>query len=301
MNPFKPYFILRPVQLLLRALRQFHQPDQATVVLPWGIPLHINPRKAIGRAIWRTGLYELAVTETLHRLMPEGGTAIDVGANIGYLTGLLAQRAGASGLIYACEPCPPTYQQLQANIRLIEHGLQNLAPIKSYPMGLSDHVGEATLILNSPGQVDSFEEDDGAPHIGQPSVGSETVTIQTTTLDELVGDRAIDVMKIDVEGHELAVLRGARNALHQRRIQHIVFEDHAGGDSEACQLLSRTGYQVHRIAWNNHGPMLLQPTAAAISHRHEAPNFLATLHPDVSSFFAAPGWRCLAKPGTPST
>lgn len=296
MNPFKPYFVLRPGQLFLRVLRQFYQPTQATVVLPWGLPLHINPRKAIGRAIWRTGLYDLAVTETLHRLMPEGGTAIDVGANIGYLTGMLAQRAGSSGQVFACEPYPPTYEQLLRNIQLSELRTTKLAPIKSYQLALSDHAGDATLILNSPEQLDSFEDNEGVPHIGLPAADRESVAIKTNTLDQLMGEQSIDLMKLDVEGHELEVLRGSTHALNQRRIQHIVFEDHKGGDSEVCQLLGRTGYQLHRIAWNHQGPMLLAPKDAATSHRHEAPNFLATLHPDVQRFFATPGWHCLAKP-----
>ena len=73
-------------------------------------------------------------------------------------------------------------------------------------------------------------------------------------LDALVSETRIDVMKVDVEGHELAVLKGASALLDRRAIRNIVFEEHGGAKSPVCLYLLSKGYKLFSLGWRTFGP-----------------------------------------------
>ena len=62
-------------------------------------------------------MYETEVTESLWRLARVGDLAVDVGANIGYMTSILAVKAGARGKINSFEPHPTIFQRLRLNVK----------------------------------------------------------------------------------------------------------------------------------------------------------------------------------------
>ena len=66
----------------------------------------MNPKETIGRAILRLGVYDLCVSESICRLLDPGESAIDVGANLGYMTSLMAAKAGKCGSVESFEPHP---------------------------------------------------------------------------------------------------------------------------------------------------------------------------------------------------
>jgi hypothetical protein len=113
----------------------------------------------------------------------------------------------------------------------------------------------------------------------------------------LLGHRQVSVLKLDVEGHELAVLRGAGRALCDGAIRHIVFEEHAGPMAPSCRCLSARGFTVLKIDWATRGP-LLAPLSAAMQRLHEAPSYLATLDaPTALARCDGRGWQCLRRRG----
>lgn len=291
MNLLKPWFLFRPRQLFLRLLREFHQPTEATVQLPWCLPLTIRPQQAIGRAIWHTGLYDLAVTETLHRLIKPGAGCFDVGANIGYLTGLMALRSGSGGSVTAFEPFAENHRQLLHNLHLAEQAVKTLAPVTIHRLGLSSRTGNASLVFEDAVKEVDAQANDGTPFVGAATDSNRSVEITVSRFDEIMTG-PVDVMKIDVEGHEAAVLNGAAAALAARRITHIVYEDHTGPQSAVRALLEAAGHQIRRLTWTLAGPRLLHCDDEAPA-RKESPNFLATLEPQVLSRLEAPGWHCL--------
>ncbi len=59
--------------------------------------MRVRPAEGVGRSLWRLGVYDLVTCELCWRLLDPGETAVDVGANIGVVTGLLARRAGPAG------------------------------------------------------------------------------------------------------------------------------------------------------------------------------------------------------------
>lgn len=293
MSPLKPWFVFRPRQLLLRAIRQFYQPAQAMVLLPWGLHLAIWPRMAIGRAIWHTGLYDLAVTEALYRLIKPGAKCLDVGANIGCLTGLMALRAGSSGSVTAFEPFERNHEMLLRNLQTAASDMKNLAPVTVHRLGLSDHAGSASLVFEDTAKQVDVQANEGTPYVGTPSATNRSVSIELARLDDMLGSARTDVMKMDVEGHELSVLHGATTALAERRITSIVFEDHGGPRSAVCSLLAAAGYHIRRLAWSLAGPLLLDCQEESAAHRQESPNYLATLDPQLLPRLEARGWECL--------
>ena len=121
-----------------------------------------------------------------------------------------------------------------------------------------------------------------------------TETIQLLRLDDQWESAdAIDLIKIVVEGHELAVLRGSRRLLKRGLIRNIVFEDFRGVDSEVAVVLRDAGYTVWQIGCNLRGPCL-----SVAGMRKQAPwlpsNFLASLNPVAAEAILRPrGWSIL--------
>src|ERR1051326_695854 len=143
----KPQYLLRPSQLLRRLFRiaRRQSPGETEeAVLAWGLPIRFHPRETIGSNIWRLGLYDLCVCETLFRLINPGELAVDVGANIGQMTGLMALRAGKVGRVIAFEPHPELFRELSANVeRWRDHA--RIASMALHPIALSDRCGTGQL------------------------------------------------------------------------------------------------------------------------------------------------------------
>ena len=286
-NPFKPWFVYRPGQLCRRFARAVRPPaDPVQVVdLPWGCPLEIDTRETIGRSVWTAGVYDLAVVEVLTRLADRGRLAVDAGANVGAMTGALAARAGE---VWAFEPHPEVCRSLRANVGRFA-GAAGFAPTRVFELALSDADGEARL--ENP---DGFDANRG---LGRLTAGAG-LPVRTARLDSLLGDREVGVMKVDVEGHELAVFRGAAEALAAGRVSHVVFEDHVGPDSPVCRFLAELGFTLFRVGWRLRGPVLAPVLGGGGARAYEAPSYLATRAADRAADACRPrGWACLRRRG----
>jgi FkbM family methyltransferase len=266
----KPWYLYRPSQIFRRMVRTVvpHSGSLQEVRLPWGCPIEINVDETIGRAVWTTGIYDLAVVETLWRLADPKLLSLDVGANIGAMTGALARR---SAEVWAFEPHPTLNRRLTANVGRFRNR-QGYATCRVFEIAVSDSDGKADLFL-----PDDFATNNGTARL-EPTNSGTGITVRTSTLDTLLADRDVGVMKLDVEGHEAAVLRGAKTALETARIQNIVFEDHLQRESEVRRMLKGYGYSIFSIGWKVFGPTLNDESHPA-SHSFEAPSFLATRDP----------------------
>ncbi len=290
MNRFwKPWFVHQPAQLLRRAVVSVTATPQGYRALPtsWGGQIIADPRRTIGHSIRTTGLYDLAVSEALARLVSPGDTVVDAGANIGYMSVLAARLAGAGGEVLSFEPHPGLFGILQRNAR--GNGGRAVAPITCHPCALGERSGTARLQLPP-----DFESNDGVASVVETAAADATgFDITLATLDEMLPHHA-GVLKLDVEGYEAQVLQGAAQALRERRIRHIVFEDHAVETSQAVELLRSHGYAVFALGWSMGGP-LAQPLAAGrVAEQYEAPSYLATIAPDEAlRRIAVRGWQVL--------
>jgi len=128
-------------------------------------------------------------------------TVMDVGANVGLLTRQFCQRVGKGGRVYAFEPDPLTFRFLEFNTQ----------PFKNKELtqfAVSDNQGPALLHLN-------FTSGTGNSLLTQGH-STESVPVNCISLDEFLkqrGNPSVDVIKIDVEGAELSVLRGMRQTM----------------------------------------------------------------------------------------
>jgi FkbM family methyltransferase len=275
----KPQYLFRPARCAARVVRELRgdRAQRVEVRLPWGVSIRINTSERVGRSIWRSGVHDLPVAEALWRLLDAGDLAIDVGANLGYTASLMARRVGRTGRVFCFEPQPEVFQELQENILLVRQA-RDVGEIEAHQIALSDRSGAATLVCG-----EEFDQNRGSGRIDEALPHGSNVrhlTVATRRLDDMIEERVIAVAKIDVEGHELAVLQGAERALASRRIEHIVYEDFGGPESPVHRLLGDCGYSVYGLGWATHKPVLTDVVQGpAIDLAWESPNYLATLAP----------------------
>jgi FkbM family methyltransferase len=256
--------------------------------LPWGLPLEVSMRDSIGYSIVTGGVFDPCVTETLHRLIDPGDVVADVGANVGYMASLAAVRAGGDGRVLAFEPHPGVCERLERNIaRWREHGTEN---VELHRAALSDSEGEGTLVAGP-----SFEANMGLAALasGAPApTGGEEVPVRLARLDKVAADERLDLLKIDVEGHEAGVLRGAGGLLARRAIRDIVFEDHDLYPSEATTIVEEAGYALISLDNGLWGLRLVEPRDRGEVPAWPGPSYLATLKPDRAMQRLRPrGWQ----------
>ncbi len=208
-----------------------------------GSKIDYDQRDHIGHTILSLGVYELAVCETLWRLLDTGETAVDAGANIGQMTGLMALRVGSSGCIHSFEPHPETSARLARNVaRWVSR--PDIGRIEIHQIALSDHNGVASLV-----EPPEFVHNRGAARVAEDSNDGERVLpIKISRLDSILrGCPHLAVLKLDVEGHERRVLEGASEFLKNGLIRDIVFECYDSGPLGPMPYLQDLGYAIIHI------------------------------------------------------
>ncbi|MEO8005632.1 MAG: FkbM family methyltransferase [Betaproteobacteria bacterium] len=282
--------------LLHRLLSPRKDGNRALADLPWGLSMEVNPDEAIGRALLHTGLFDISAAEVMFRLLDEDETVIDVGANIGFMTAA-ALSARRSVNVIAFEPHPQLFDRLARNRAMwTQQRPDTIGRLRLEQAALSDKAGSATLHVS-----DDFATNQGIASLESPggTAGGRSISVKTLTFDEYVTHNApIGLVKIDTEGHEHAVLAGARTILEKRQVRDILFEDHVGFDSAVCKLLSDLGYTIFFVAKLPWRPWLCDRPEAirlAKSISFDSPNFLATLDPDRARLrMSGFGYRCKA-------
>jgi FkbM family methyltransferase len=286
---WKPWFLYRPQQIVRRLLAGIRRPAPAfsAVETSWGARVIVDPTRAIGRSIVTTGLFDLTVSEVLARLIDAGDTVIDAGANVGYMTVLAATAAGRGGRVLAFEPHPDLFAVLQQNAA---YAMQSGCHVETRQAALGETRGHALLRIPQ-----SFADNDGmATLAGEPSTSVAAVQVVVERLDDVI-DTGASVLKLDVEGFEAPVLRGAQRLLSERRLRHIVFEEHDLEQSEVVRLLKASGYRLFAIGWSMRGLVLGQIERGPRAAPFESPSFVATIEPEAVIARTAPrGWRVLS-------
>ena len=143
------------------------------------------------------------------------GLVVDVGANTGFYA-LLAACASRRTQVLAFEPYPPVFEVLARNIAANAYGRR----IEAVPLALSRQEGLATLYV--PTQEHGLMETSSSLELGFKAVHSEAQAIRTVTLDGFLaghsrGRDRVTLIKVDVEGHDAAVLQGARRTIARSR------------------------------------------------------------------------------------
>jgi FkbM family methyltransferase len=206
-----------------------------------------NLRGALAFHLLTDGVYEIDEIDFVLRHLPPGSVFADVGANIGAYTVPAAQKVGDAGRVLAFEASPYIFPYLQRNVQL--NGLKNTT-LLNYAVSNCDNeqlafyaaptenfgMGTLTDLFNTPPQY-----------------------VPAFTLDYLLQQNEIehiDVMKMDVEGHEASVFAGASKLLKGPTPPTIIFEfcdwaeEQAPGrqKGDAQRILRDFGYDIWRLA-----------------------------------------------------
>lgn len=230
------------------ALRPFRKIGR-TVASRWPFPfpvtiftgrrMYVDLRSGIGQGLLVTGEFDPAVFGPIASRLRPGGTFVDVGANVGYYSMCALDLVGKAGQIHAFEIDPRPLRCLTRSVATFRY-----ANLTVHPVAVGASVGSGKLIK---------QRDCGHSHV---SDAGEGVPIPMTSLDawrDEFGVTAIQAMKIDVEGGEYAVLKGAETLLREER-PVIVFEaddalqaKHGSTCSEIIGFLQQRGYRVERL------------------------------------------------------
>ena len=221
---------------LLGALAPRRGERTATV---FGARIDLDLSDLVQREVY-LGVFEPRETRWARSRLRPGMTFVDVGANIGYYTLLGAQSVGSGGRILAIEPGPYAYRRLQETVER-----NRLEQVTTLPIAVGAEAGRLPLYIPP-------ENSGNYSPTMLPSEGGTPVETEVRTLDDLLeehGVERVDLLKLDVEGFEPAVLRGARRALAEGRIGAALCEFNdfwlreAGTDPEALyETLTAAGF-----------------------------------------------------------
>ncbi|MDB6139804.1 MAG: hypothetical protein JWO94_2876 [Verrucomicrobiaceae bacterium] len=187
--------VFRPFQ----AWEESQLPDSDLIIETGGFKMKIFPPRTnrIGRALYLNGIWEPEVTGAFRSLIRPGSTVFDIGGDAGYYTLLFARATGAAGRVFVFEPIPKAQERILENVRL--NGLRN---VELVDLALGSKPG--SFVLEKP-----FE--DSRINLSKTSAGEGDILVKVEVFDTLAEVRGLpiaDLIKIDVEGAELEVLRG---------------------------------------------------------------------------------------------
>jgi FkbM family methyltransferase len=184
------------------------------------------------------GTVEVAVQQAFLRSIRPGARVWDIGANLGFFSLLAARLAGPEGHVVAWEPVPANAAAVRLNAKL--NGFAPLIEVREE--AVSSRAGHAPLHVVADASWSHLADR------GEHRLTRETVDVPTVVLDDLVAAGEVDppdFLKIDVEGSEVDVLRGARAVLAAHR-PLVVCELHETNREVAAQLRG-AGYTLENL------------------------------------------------------
>jgi FkbM family methyltransferase len=193
------------------------------------------------------GAYERETKSFILSRLSDGDVFVDVGANIGVFTVSASKKVGQRGRVLAIEASPRILTYLEKNAQL--NHLRNVTIVGS---AASDVMREGVDFYEAP--IEKFGMGSMAPQFN-----IEPILVKTRTLDDLIKEHQVEhvaVLKVDVEGHEASVFRGALQLLKRPSPPAIVFEfcdwaerrfdDRHSGDAQ--RFLMTLGYDIFRLS-----------------------------------------------------
>lgn len=188
------------------------------------------------------GTYEPDLQAALRDLLHPGWTVFDVGANVGYITLMLARQVEANGRVFAFEALPENVERLRENVALNGLG-QRVAVV---PAAVTDKTGNVHFLV---GPSDDTGKALGSA--GRQLDYEETIEVAGVALDDFVyreGHPAPQAVKMDIEGGEVLALCGMTRLLDEAR-PLLLLELHGPESARAAwETLTAAGYTLHRMA-----------------------------------------------------
>lgn len=203
--------------------------------------------KGISRSLILFGTRELDHKIILEKVLKPGMAVLDIGANLGYYVLMEMALIGPSGRMVAIEPSPPNIELLRRNLEL--NGYHDIPIVAG---AVSDVPGQREFFLAHQSNLNTFHTTgSGAKHLS-----GQTVDVRTYTVPEIAEIHGKpDLIRMDVEGHEIEVFNGMLPAIERGELSPmIIFETHLsryGADHDMEVPLRRlfaAGYHVRYVA-----------------------------------------------------
>lgn len=204
--------------------------------------------RGISRSLLLFGTREVDHKVLLEQIAKPGMMVFDIGANIGYYALMELGLIGPEGRMLAIEPSPSNIALLHCNLALNGEGDR----ITVLEGAVSDKPGTAFFHLSAHSNLGTFHADGSAAQM----LSGEQISVRTYTMPELAAEHgAPDLVRMDVEGHEVEVIRGMLDAIRSGVMRPtIIFETHLSRYSDEHDMVAvlrdlfACGYGVPRAA-----------------------------------------------------
>ena len=217
---------------------------------------YTNPR--LSHIVYDDDIEEGKSKQAFLDLIDDGDIVIDVGANIGEYSLIAAQKVKQNGKVISIEPLKETAQTLTKNFQL-----NNFTNYEVITKVIGNENKKVNLYKQMAGGTMGFVD---STLIGRKF--EKVDEVEMTTIDEILSTRNIEnvkIMKIDIEGYEFELLKGAKNSLQNKKIENMMIEVHINylkekgiSEKQFYDYLTKQGYVVDTI----------QKTSSNRSHVH---------------------------------
>jgi FkbM family methyltransferase len=198
--------------------------------------------RGISRTLLLFGERELEHKIMLEKVLRPGMSVLDIGANIGYYALMELAMISPGGRLIAVEPSPSNVDLLKRNL-----ALNGYAGVEVHQMAMSDRVTTRPFFLSEMSNLNTFH-DSGT---GTLHLTGRTIDVGTSTVPEVMKGRPLDLIRMDVEGHEVEVLNGLLPAIERGDMRPmVIFETHLSRYSDEHDItrplraLFALGYKV---------------------------------------------------------
>lgn len=201
------------------------------------------------------GIRERECTRIFKKELEDGIKVMDIGANIGYYTLIVASIVGDSGKVYAVEPEPKNFEILKKNIEL-----NSYKNVELYNMAIGDENGDGLLVESGYSNLHRVAKTSDYQKMS-------TERIRIVTVDEFLGNRLIDFIKMDVEGFEYYIIKGMTKTLNKNMPLKLFIEVHPEnirnyyGESveTMLEILSSANFKLKYLVTKEIRPSLVLP------------------------------------------
>lgn len=199
----------------VRSVYNFMTPDAEQWINVHDVPLLTNIQDyGIGTRLFFQGGYAPARVSEIRKAVKEGDTVIDIGANIGYFTVLLANLVGPKGKVYAFEPDPRNFHLLE---RTIERN------------GWTHVIAEQKAVSNKAGEFLLYQSQSWSSNALTPCEHISAVQVPVVILDDFLSDEPhIDFVKMDMDGSEPLAIQGMAELIQRSPNLQVLVEYQPG-------------------------------------------------------------------------
>lgn len=187
------------------------------------------------------GLYEPHVAKLIHDQLKDGDVFYDIGANAGYFTLVAARVVGATGKVVAFDPNPVNVKTIREQVAL--NGLDQVCAVE--PLAISDQCGTFSFVLTAVNANAHLESVD-ALHVKE---FGEAIKVTAVTLDQYAANNPKpSLIKMDIEGAEVAALNGARDLLGRYDAPVFLVSTHSDELEDGVKsILGQNGYVFQNL------------------------------------------------------